>query len=165
MTWQNYFSSWASAGFVAALVSIRPSRARLGEIQRRLLGCLPSSPCVPKTRSSEDVQGWVTSRGRSVCWDSLEDMLSCALAQEETWEAWRNLRLELGGKFPSQQLFPSRKRLLLSRDPEGWHICAALRKGGKSVWKQKLQNYSPLFLLSINQQHGNLWNMSIQGEK
>ncbi|KAM4658623.1 uncharacterized protein AAGF69_008523 isoform 7-T9 [Amazona ochrocephala] len=38
---------------VAALVCMRSSRARPGEIQARLLGCLPSSPCVPETPSAD----------------------------------------------------------------------------------------------------------------
>ncbi|KAM9010028.1 uncharacterized protein PRD47_009029 [Ara ararauna] len=64
---------------VAALVCMQLSRARPGEIEARLLGCLPSAPCFPETPSSGNVRGWVSAGGRPVCWDSPEDTLSLVL--------------------------------------------------------------------------------------
>ncbi|KAM4658605.1 uncharacterized protein AAGF69_008533 [Amazona ochrocephala] len=70
---------WCLRSLVAALVCMWLSRARPGEIQARLLGCLPSSPCIPGSPLSNDVQGWVSAGGRPVCWDSPEDTLSLVL--------------------------------------------------------------------------------------
>ncbi|KAM4637453.1 uncharacterized protein AAGF69_017157 isoform 4-T4 [Amazona ochrocephala] len=45
---------WCLRSLVAALVCMWLSRARPGEIQARLLGCLPSSPCVPGSPLSNE---------------------------------------------------------------------------------------------------------------